>query len=160
MLVILKRPFFGEWKDERFDHFSFVYCLYTELYIRRYMLSKSLVLHTPARIWWSAAFLLLIRFSSASSSTPINFLCLMYSELSIFFFSYVYQRFKEGSHARFIKCFSPWWHLSSPLTTFNILHELYFFPPCKSRTTSTNIHSATMWGYRMLSRRPAWGDER
>ena len=32
--------------------------------------------------------------------------------------------------------------------------------PCKSRTTSTNIHSATMWGYRMLSRRPAWGDER
>ena len=32
--------------------------------------------------------------------------------------------------------------------------------PCKSRTISTNIHSATMWGYRMLSRRPAWGDER
>ena len=32
--------------------------------------------------------------------------------------------------------------------------------PCKSRTTSRNIHSATMWGYRMLSRRPAWGDER
>ena len=32
--------------------------------------------------------------------------------------------------------------------------------PCKSRTTSTNIHSATMWGYGMLSRRPAWGDER
>ena len=32
--------------------------------------------------------------------------------------------------------------------------------PCKSRTTSTNIHSATMWGYRMLSRRPAWCDER
>ena len=32
--------------------------------------------------------------------------------------------------------------------------------PCKSRTTSTNIHSATMWGYRMLSRRPVWGDER
>ena len=32
--------------------------------------------------------------------------------------------------------------------------------PCKSRTTSTNIPSATMWGYRMLSRRPAWGDER
>ena len=32
--------------------------------------------------------------------------------------------------------------------------------PCKSRTTSTNIHSATMWGYRMLSRRSAWGDER
>ena len=31
---------------------------------------------------------------------------------------------------------------------------------CKSRTTSTNIHSATMWGYRMLSRRPARGDER
>ena len=31
--------------------------------------------------------------------------------------------------------------------------------PCKSRTTSTNIHSATMWGYGMLSRRPAWGDE-
>ena len=30
----------------------------------------------------------------------------------------------------------------------------------KSRTTSTNIHSATMWGYGMLSRRPAWGDER
>ena len=26
--------------------------------------------------------------------------------------------------------------------------------------TSTNIHSATMWGYRMLSWRPAWGDER
>ena len=32
--------------------------------------------------------------------------------------------------------------------------------PCKSRTTSTNIHPATMWGYGMLSRRPAWGDER
>ena len=32
--------------------------------------------------------------------------------------------------------------------------------PCKSRTTSTNIHSATMWRYGMLSRRPAWGDER
>ena len=32
--------------------------------------------------------------------------------------------------------------------------------PCKSRTTSTNIHSATMWGYGMLSRRPAWVDER
>ena len=31
---------------------------------------------------------------------------------------------------------------------------------CKSRTTSTNIHSATMWGYGMLSWRPAWGDER
>ena len=28
--------------------------------------------------------------------------------------------------------------------------------PCKSRTTSTNIHSAAMWGYGMLSRRPAW----
>ena len=28
--------------------------------------------------------------------------------------------------------------------------------PCKSRTTSTNIHSATMWAYGMLSRRPAW----
>ena len=32
--------------------------------------------------------------------------------------------------------------------------------PCKSRTTSTNLYSATMWGYRMLSWRPAWGDER
>ena len=32
--------------------------------------------------------------------------------------------------------------------------------PCKSRMTSTNIHSATMLGYRMLSRRPACGDER
>ena len=32
--------------------------------------------------------------------------------------------------------------------------------PCKSRTTSTNIHSATMWGYGMLSRRPARGGER
>ena len=32
--------------------------------------------------------------------------------------------------------------------------------PCKIRTTSTNIHSATMWGYGMLSRRPVWGDER
>ena len=32
--------------------------------------------------------------------------------------------------------------------------------PCKSRTTSMNIHSATIWGYRMLSRRPAWVDER
>ena len=32
--------------------------------------------------------------------------------------------------------------------------------PCKGRTTSTNIHSTTMWGYGMLSRRPAWGDER
>ena len=32
--------------------------------------------------------------------------------------------------------------------------------PCESRTTSTNIHSATMWGYGMLSRRPAWGNER
>ena len=31
---------------------------------------------------------------------------------------------------------------------------------CKSRTTCTNIHSAIMWGYGMLSRRPAWGDER
>ena len=30
----------------------------------------------------------------------------------------------------------------------------------KGRTTSTNIHSATMWGYRMLSRGPARGDER
>ena len=27
--------------------------------------------------------------------------------------------------------------------------------PCKSRTTSTNIHSATMWGYGMLSWGPA-----
>ena len=27
--------------------------------------------------------------------------------------------------------------------------------PCKSRTTSTNIHSAAMWGYEMLSWRPA-----
>ena len=26
--------------------------------------------------------------------------------------------------------------------------------PCKSRTTSTNIHSAAMWGYGMLSWRP------
>ena len=32
--------------------------------------------------------------------------------------------------------------------------------PCKSRTISTNMHSATMWGYGMLSRRPAWSDER
>ena len=32
--------------------------------------------------------------------------------------------------------------------------------PGKSRTTSTNIDSATMWGYRILSRRHAWGDER
>ena len=32
--------------------------------------------------------------------------------------------------------------------------------PCKSRTTSTNIHSATMWGYGMLSGGPTWGDER
>ena len=32
--------------------------------------------------------------------------------------------------------------------------------PCKSRSTSTNIHSANMWRYGMLSRRPAWGDER
>ena len=32
--------------------------------------------------------------------------------------------------------------------------------PCKSRTTSSNIHSASMWGYGMLSRRPARGDER
>ena len=32
--------------------------------------------------------------------------------------------------------------------------------PCKSRTTSTNIHSAAMWGYGILSWRPAWGDER
>ena len=30
----------------------------------------------------------------------------------------------------------------------------------KSRTTSMNIHSATMWGYRMEPRRPARGDER
>ena len=29
----------------------------------------------------------------------------------------------------------------------------------QNRTTSTNIHSATMWGYRMLSWRPAQGDE-
>ena len=29
--------------------------------------------------------------------------------------------------------------------------------PCKSRTTSTNIHSATMWGYRMLSLRTCLG---
>ena len=29
-----------------------------------------------------------------------------------------------------------------------------------SHPNSTNIHSATMWGYRMLFRRPAWGDER
>ena len=27
--------------------------------------------------------------------------------------------------------------------------------PCKSRTTGTNIHSAAMWGYGMLSWRPA-----
>ena len=27
--------------------------------------------------------------------------------------------------------------------------------PCKSRTTSTNIHSAAMWGYGILSWRPA-----
>ena len=32
--------------------------------------------------------------------------------------------------------------------------------PCKSRTTGTNIHSATMWGNGMLSWRPALGDER
>ena len=32
--------------------------------------------------------------------------------------------------------------------------------PFKSRTPSTNMHSATMLGYRMLSWRPAWGDER
>ena len=32
--------------------------------------------------------------------------------------------------------------------------------PCKSRTTSTNIHSAAMWGYGMLSWRPTEGDER
>ena len=32
--------------------------------------------------------------------------------------------------------------------------------PCKSRTTSMNIHSAAMWGYGMLSWRPARGDER
>ena len=32
--------------------------------------------------------------------------------------------------------------------------------PCKSRTTGTKIHSAAMWGYGMLSWRPAWGDER
>ena len=31
---------------------------------------------------------------------------------------------------------------------------------CKSRTTSTNIHSAAMWGYGMLSWRPTWGDVR
>ena len=31
--------------------------------------------------------------------------------------------------------------------------------PCKSRMTSTNIHSATMWGDGMLSRRPARCDE-
>ena len=30
----------------------------------------------------------------------------------------------------------------------------------KAVTTSTNIHSAAMWGYGMLSWRPAWGDER
>ena len=30
----------------------------------------------------------------------------------------------------------------------------------KAGRPSTNIHSATMWGYRMLSRRLAWGDER
>ena len=32
--------------------------------------------------------------------------------------------------------------------------------PDKSRTASTNIHSTTMLWYGMLSRRPAWGDER
>ena len=32
--------------------------------------------------------------------------------------------------------------------------------PCKRRTTSTNIHSATMWGYGMLSWRPDEGEER
>ena len=32
--------------------------------------------------------------------------------------------------------------------------------PCKSRTTRTNIHSAAMWGYGMLSWRPTEGDER
>ena len=31
---------------------------------------------------------------------------------------------------------------------------------CKGRATSTNIHSATMWEYGILSRRPAWGNER
>ena len=31
--------------------------------------------------------------------------------------------------------------------------------PCKSRTTSTNIHSAAMWGYGMFSWRPALSDE-
>ena len=32
--------------------------------------------------------------------------------------------------------------------------------PTKSRTTSTNIHSATMWGYRMLSWRPGAMNDR
>ena len=30
---------------------------------------------------------------------------------------------------------------------------------CKSRTTSTNLHTATMWGHRMLIWRPAGGEE-
>ena len=32
--------------------------------------------------------------------------------------------------------------------------------PSKSRTTSSNIHTAVMWGYGMLLWRPARGDER
>ena len=31
--------------------------------------------------------------------------------------------------------------------------------PCKSRTTSSNLHTATIWGHRMQPRRPAGGDE-
>ena len=32
--------------------------------------------------------------------------------------------------------------------------------PCEGRTTGTNIHSAAMWRYGMLSWRPTLGDER
>ena len=32
--------------------------------------------------------------------------------------------------------------------------------PGKSKTTSSNIHTAAMWGYGMWPWRPAWGDER
>ena len=51
------------------------------------------------------------------------------------------------------------WRSREKLISDVLLWTLHTWP-CKSRTTSTNIHSATMCGYGMLSRKPAWGDER
>ena len=81
---------------EPFVHFSLVFCLYTALHNRRRMSSTFLVLHTSGDISWGpVAFLLLIVFSTASSSSSVNCPSLIASWLSITFL-YVYYWFQEG----------------------------------------------------------------